>query len=426
MLRLKNIVVHYDGVEALKDISMDVEAGTITSLIGANGAGKSTCLRAISGLAPLTAGEIWFEDKRIDGMSPEKIVELGIGHVPEGKRLFMEMSVLDNLLTGAHLRKDKDRLQQDLERVYGYFPVLREARHRRASTLSGGEQQMLAIGRGLMANPKLLLLDEPSLGLSPILTREVASIIRRITDGGVSILLIEQNATVALKLASKGYVLETGRIALGGDSKQLQNNDHVRAAYLGISPTEEARAGGAQERETTERGAPARGPSDRWQDRGPQGRWQDKGVPERPVQEGRAPYSEPFDRGAQEIREKDEGKRAVWAQDMGYLDRGTPDRWTPSRWQDREPLEKLQDRGLEGRRHDEELPERWAQNKRARDREPIVRQVQERTVPERWERFSWEDKEPPERWSQYRWAKAKKGPSRVVKRTFVTTVRRMT
>jgi len=234
MLKLKNIVVHYGKVEAVKGISLEAEAGSVTTLIGANGAGKSACLRAISGLVPLTSGEIWFESKRIDGMTPEKIVRLGIGHVPEGKRLFLEMSVFDNLMTGAFLRKDKDGIERDLERIYEYFPVLQKARNRQASKLSGGEQQMLAMGRGLMANPKLLLLDEPSLGLSPILTQEVASIIKRIADEGFSILLIEQNASLALKLASKGYVLETGRIALEGDAKQLQDNEHVRKAYLGL------------------------------------------------------------------------------------------------------------------------------------------------------------------------------------------------
>lgn len=234
MLNLKNIVVHYGGVEAVKGISLEAETGSITTLIGANGAGKSTCLRAISGLVRLTSGEIWFEDKRIDGMEPEKIVKLGIGHVPEGKRLFLEMSVSDNLLTGAFLRKDKDGIRRDLERIYEYFPPLARARHRQSSSLSGGEQQMLAIGRGLMSNPKLLLLDEPSLGLSPVITQEVASIIKRIADEGFSILLIEQNASLALKLASKGYVLETGRIVLEGDTKQLQDNEHVRKAYLGL------------------------------------------------------------------------------------------------------------------------------------------------------------------------------------------------
>jgi branched-chain amino acid transport system ATP-binding protein len=234
MLKLKNIVVYYGKVEAVKGISLSAEAGSITTLIGANGAGKSTCLRAISGLVPLTSGEIWFEGERIDRMTPEKIVRRGIGHVPEGKRLFLEMSIFDNLMTGAFLRKDKDGIERDLERIYEYFPLLRRARHRRASKLSGGEQQMVAIGRGLMSNPKLLLLDEPSLGLSPVLTEVVASIIKRIADEGFPILLIEQNANLALKLASKGYVLEVGRIVLEGDAKQLQDNEHVRKAYLGL------------------------------------------------------------------------------------------------------------------------------------------------------------------------------------------------
>ena len=234
MLNLKNIVVHYGKLEAVKGISLEAETGSITTLIGANGAGKSTCLRAISGLIPLTSGEIWFDGKRIDGMEPEKIVKLGIGHVPEGKRLFLEMRVFDNLLTGAFLRKDRDGIQRDLERIYEYFPPLARARHRLSSSLSGGEQQMLAIGRGLMSNPKLILLDEPSLGLSPVITQEVASIIKRIADEGFSILLIEQNASLALKLASKGYVLETGRIALEGDAKKLHDNEHVKKAYLGL------------------------------------------------------------------------------------------------------------------------------------------------------------------------------------------------
>lgn len=234
MLNIKNIAVHYGGIEALKGISLDVEAGGITTLIGANGAGKSTCLRAISGLVPLTSGEIWFEDKRIDGMAPEKIVRLGISHAPEGKRLFLLMSVSDNLMIGAFLRKDKAEIERDLEHIYESFPLLRRSRRRLSSSLSGGEQQMLAIGRALMSHPKLLLLDEPSLGLSPILTQEVASIIKRIADEGFSILLIEQNASLALSLASKAYVLETGRIALEGDAKQLQNNEHVKKAYLGL------------------------------------------------------------------------------------------------------------------------------------------------------------------------------------------------
>jgi branched-chain amino acid transport system ATP-binding protein len=234
MLSLKNVEVRYGGVRALRGISLEAEVGSITTLIGANGAGKSTCLKAISGLAPLTSGEIWFQDDRVDGMRPEKVVGLGIGHVPEGKRLFLEMSVFDNLMTGAYLRRDKEGIAGDLERIYDYFPVLRKARGRPASALSGGEQQMLAIGRGVMCRPKLLLLDEPSLGLSPIVSQEVAEIISRIADDGVSILLIEQNAAMALKIAKKGYVMERGVIALEGSSEELQDNEYVRQAYLGL------------------------------------------------------------------------------------------------------------------------------------------------------------------------------------------------
>ncbi len=238
MLSIKNIIVHYGGVQALKGISLEAVEGSITSLIGANGAGKSTTLRAVSGLIPITSGEIRFDGKRIDGLTTERIVKLGIVHVPEGKRLFLEMSVQDNLLSGFYLRTDTDVMAKELERIYTYFPVLKEARNRPASNLSGGEQQMVAICRGLMAKPRLLLLDEPSLGLSPIMTREVGSIIKRIAGDGVSILLIEQNANLALSLSSKSYVMETGTIAIEGTSSQLQNNDHVKAAYLGITEDE--------------------------------------------------------------------------------------------------------------------------------------------------------------------------------------------
>jgi len=234
MLSLKNVEVRYGGVRALRGISLDVEAGSITTLIGANGAGKSTCLKAISGLVRPNAGEIWFANTRIDGMKPERVVGLGIGHVPEGKRLFLEMSVFDNLMTGAYLRTDKEGIADDLERVYGYFPVLAKARGRSASDLSGGEQQMLAIGRGVMSNPRLLLLDEPSLGLSPIVSQEVADIIEHIAGDGMSILLIEQNAVLALKIAKKGYVMERGAITLEGSGEELQGNDYVRQAYLGL------------------------------------------------------------------------------------------------------------------------------------------------------------------------------------------------
>jgi len=234
MLSLKNIVVHYGGVEALKDISIDAEQGSITALIGANGAGKSTCLRAISGLIPLTSGEIWFEDKRIDGMAPEKIVRLGIAHVPEGKRLFLKMSVLDNLLTGASLRKDRIGIERDLEKAFEYFPILSERRKQLAGKLSGGEQQMLAFGRALLSNPKLFLFDEPSLGIAPIIVHEIGERVRRLADEGYAIILVEQNAIMALELARKAYVLETGRVALEGDANQLKNNEYVKKIYLGI------------------------------------------------------------------------------------------------------------------------------------------------------------------------------------------------
>ena len=239
MLSIKNIVVHYGGVQALKGISLEAEEGSITTLIGANGAGKSTTLRAISGMVPLTTGEIWFRDQRIDGFDPEEIVEMGIGHVPEGKKLFLEMSVRDNLLTGAYLRNDKKALERDIERVCSYFPVLEQAYYRPAAQMSGGEQQMLAIARGMMSAPRMLLLDEPSLGLSPLLTREVGAIIRRIADEGMTILLIEQNASLALRLSKRCYVLETGKVVLEGDSAELQSNPHIKAAYLGVDPAVE-------------------------------------------------------------------------------------------------------------------------------------------------------------------------------------------
>ncbi len=234
MLSLKNLVVHYGGVEALKDVSMVAEKGSITALIGANGAGKSTCLRAISGLVSLTSGEIWFKDKRIDGMIPEKIVRLGIAHVPEGKRLFLKMSVLDNLLTGASLRKDRVGIERDLKKAFEYFPILSERRKQLAGKLSGGEQQMLAFGRALLANPKLFIFDEPSLGIAPIIVREIGERIRQLADEGYTIILVEQNAIMALELARKAYVLEIGKVALEGDAEQLKNNEYVKKIYLGI------------------------------------------------------------------------------------------------------------------------------------------------------------------------------------------------
>lgn len=234
MLSIKNIVVHYGGVEALKGISIDAEARSVTTLIGANGAGKSTCLRAISGLVPLTSGEIWFEDKRIDGMAPEEIVKLGIAHAPEGRRLFPFMSVYDNLMTGAFLREDKAGIQRDLEKVFEYFPILRSRRKQQASSLSGGEQQMLAVGRALLSNPKLLMLDEPSLGLAPLIVKEMGDHIRQVVEDGYAVILVEQNASLALSLAKTAYVLETGKIVLEGDTKKLKVDEHVKKFYLGM------------------------------------------------------------------------------------------------------------------------------------------------------------------------------------------------
>jgi len=234
MLNLKNVVVHYGGVEALQDVSIAAEKGSITTLIGSNGAGKSTCLRAISGLVPLTSGEIRFEGNRIDGMPPVKIVKLGIAHVPEGKRLFSKMSVLDNLLTGAHLRTDKAEVAKDLEKAIKYFPILGEKLKKPADTLSGGQQQMLAFGRALLSNPKLFLFDEPSLGLAPIIVREIGERIRQLANEGSTIILVEQNATMALELANEAYVLETGKVIMEDDAKRLKDNDYVKKVYLGI------------------------------------------------------------------------------------------------------------------------------------------------------------------------------------------------
>lgn len=235
MLELNDVWVHYGGVTALKGVSLIAEPGRVTALIGSNGAGKSTCLRAISGLVEISSGSITYNGKTLNGTRPDKIVKLGIGHVLENKRLFAEMTVYDNLMTGAHVRRDKQAVESDLEKVYEIFPVLERASTRFPSQLSGGEQQMLAIGRGLMASPQLLLLDEPSLGLSPAFVLEVGEVINHVAkQRGVSVLLIEQNANLALKLADHGYVIETGRIALEGTSQELLGSEHVRVAYLGL------------------------------------------------------------------------------------------------------------------------------------------------------------------------------------------------
>lgn len=234
LLKAKDLKVSYKKSEVLKGVSLEIEEREIITLIGANGAGKTTFLRAIVGLKALASGEIWFQNKRIDSTSPQDIVRLGIALIPEGRRLFSDMTVLDNLEMGAYLRGDKHEIAQDLRSIYQHFPVLGERRAQRAASLSGGEQQMVAIARALMTRPKLLLMDEPSLGLSPLLVQEVGNIIRAINDGGTSILLVEQNALMALKLASRAYVLELGRVVLEGSSQVLLKEENVKTAYLGL------------------------------------------------------------------------------------------------------------------------------------------------------------------------------------------------
>jgi branched-chain amino acid transport system ATP-binding protein len=233
LLEIRDVHVHYNKVAALKGIDMDVADGSIVTIIGANGAGKSTTLRSISGLVPLSKGEIAFAGKRVDGLPPEKVVALGIAHVPEGRRVFPDLTVEENLRTGAFLRTDKVEIGKDLEEVFLHFPRLKERRKQWARSLSGGEQQMLAIGRALMSRPRLLILDEPSMGLSPVMVQEIARIVRDIAARGVTVVLVEQNAELALRLARFAYVLETGRVALQGPAHELHDNEHVRRAYLG-------------------------------------------------------------------------------------------------------------------------------------------------------------------------------------------------
>lgn len=233
LLDLKDVRVHYGKAEAVKGVTIEVAEGTVVGNIGANGAGKSTILKAVSGLIPITSGEIWFIGKRIDRMAPHNIVRLGVVHIPEGRRLFPYMSVLANLKIGAYLRKDKSNVNKDLDQIFERFPILWERRYQPASTLSGGEQQMLAIGRGLMAKPRLLLLDEPSLGLAPLVVRELATIISDINKSGISVLLVEQNAGLVAQVADRGYVLEVGKIVLEGNMREIINNEIVQSAFLG-------------------------------------------------------------------------------------------------------------------------------------------------------------------------------------------------
>lgn len=234
MLRVSEVWAGYEGSLALFGLSLEVGAGQVVALVGANGAGKSTTLRVISGLLRPEAGQVWFDGRRIDGLKPHEVAALGIAHVPEGRRIFGRLSVLDNLYLGAYLRRDVAERRRNLERVFGLFPVLYERRHQQAGTLSGGEQQMLAIGRGLMLSPKLLMLDEPSLGLSPKLVDRIFDAVAEIKRQGTTVLLVEQNLAETLELADYGYVLQTGRVVLEGPGPKLLQSELIRSAYLGL------------------------------------------------------------------------------------------------------------------------------------------------------------------------------------------------
>lgn len=233
MLEVKNLSVSYGAIEAVKDISFTVNDGEIVSLIGANGAGKTTTLHTITGLVPAKSGSVMYNGVDLLKTHNNKIVTLGMAHIPEGRHVFTRMSVEENLEMGAFSLKDQSDLKKDLDMVYGLFPRLKERRNQKAGTLSGGEQQMLAMGRALMSHPKTILMDEPSMGLSPKLVKEIFSIIRKLHEQDITILLVEQNAKMALSIADRAYVLETGRITMEGDAKELLNNEQVREAYLG-------------------------------------------------------------------------------------------------------------------------------------------------------------------------------------------------
>ncbi len=233
LLEIKDLRVSYGGIEALKGISFHVEEGQIVTLIGANGAGKSTTLRAISGLAPVKSGTILYDGQAINGLNPQRIVSMGVGMVPEGRRVFPNLTVLENLKIGAYLRRDD--LKHDIEYVYSLFPRLRERSWQMAGTLSGGEQQMLAVGRALMMKPRILMMDEPSLGLAPLVIRDIFEIIKTLHAQGMTILLVEQNANAALKVADYAFVLQTGMMGVQGTGAELLDNPEVKAAYLGRS-----------------------------------------------------------------------------------------------------------------------------------------------------------------------------------------------
>ena len=233
MLNIRDLVVAYGGIEALKGISIDVPDGKIVTLIGANGAGKSTLLRTIIGLVKAQNGSVEYNGEKLNGLNSQRIVSKGITLVPEGRRVFPNLTVLENLRIGAYMRKDEDGIAADIRKIYDIFPRLEERHWQMAGTLSGGEQQMLALGRALMCRPKLIMMDEPSLGLAPLVIKEIFNIIRRINESGTTVLLVEQNANMALKVAHHAYVLETGRIKMEGSGKELLEDEEIKEAYLG-------------------------------------------------------------------------------------------------------------------------------------------------------------------------------------------------
>ena len=233
MLKIENLQVHYGGIQALRGISLEVPDGRIVTLIGANGAGKSTTLRTITGLVKASGGSVQWDGQELLGKSIDKIISTGIAMSPEGRRVFPDMTVLENLKIGAYLRRDKAEIEKDIQWVYSLFPRLEERSWQLAGTLSGGEQQMLAVGRALMAKPRVIMMDEPSLGLAPLVVKDIFSIIRRINDDGVTVLLIEQNANAALKIADRGYVLQTGNVTMTGTGMELLNDESIKEAYLG-------------------------------------------------------------------------------------------------------------------------------------------------------------------------------------------------
>lgn len=233
MLEIKNLEVYYGMIQAIKGISFEVKEGEVIALIGANGAGKMIMFYVVTGLIPVKSGEIIFEGKNITKVPGHKIVSMGMAHVPEGRRVFAQLSVYQNLKMGAYTRKDKEEIKKNLEMVYRRFPRLEERKNQMAGTLSGGEQQMLAMGRALMSQPKIILMDEPSMGLSPIFVNEIFDIIKEVSAAGTTVLLVEQNAKKALSIADRAYVLETGKITLQGDAKELMNDESVKKAYLG-------------------------------------------------------------------------------------------------------------------------------------------------------------------------------------------------